>query len=216
MMYYNELCHYGIKGQKWGVRRFQNKDGTLTSKGKKRYSGNRGDVEKQIDPESDDQWIGLQKEIKEKSGDWYNQIGVSKRFRDTMRWAKKEKQKLKEEQKQYRTETDIKVDEARKKLNELETKRYNSKGLTKFIYGLKADEARDRLKDIIIGNSASKLTAKGSANDDDMYFKRRELEKAFKKKLESRLASTILRDLGYNDTKAGRQFLIDYELLSSD
>lgn len=32
-----ELCHYGIKGQKWGVRRFQNKDGTLTNAGKRRY-----------------------------------------------------------------------------------------------------------------------------------------------------------------------------------
>ena len=32
------LMHYGIKGQKWGVRRFQKKDGTLTSAGKKRYS----------------------------------------------------------------------------------------------------------------------------------------------------------------------------------
>lgn len=31
------LAHHGIKGQKWGVRRFQNKDGTLTSSGKKRY-----------------------------------------------------------------------------------------------------------------------------------------------------------------------------------
>lgn len=36
--YYDELYHYGIKGQKWGVRRFQKKDGTLTSEGKKRYS----------------------------------------------------------------------------------------------------------------------------------------------------------------------------------
>ena len=34
----NELCHHGIKGQKWGVRRFQNKDGTLTDEGRKRYS----------------------------------------------------------------------------------------------------------------------------------------------------------------------------------
>ena len=30
MWQYNELYHHGIKGQKWGVRRFQNEDGSLT------------------------------------------------------------------------------------------------------------------------------------------------------------------------------------------
>ena len=34
------LIHYGILGMKWGVRRYQNKDGSLTSAGKKRYSDN--------------------------------------------------------------------------------------------------------------------------------------------------------------------------------
>ena len=32
-----ELCHWGIKGQKWGIRRYQNKDGSLTPAGRKRY-----------------------------------------------------------------------------------------------------------------------------------------------------------------------------------
>lgn len=32
------LEHSGIKGQKWGVRRYQNKDGSLTPEGRKRYS----------------------------------------------------------------------------------------------------------------------------------------------------------------------------------
>jgi uncharacterized protein (DUF3084 family) len=35
--YYNSLIHSGIKGQKWGVRRFETKDGHLTPAGKERY-----------------------------------------------------------------------------------------------------------------------------------------------------------------------------------
>lgn len=36
MWQYNELYHHGIKGQKWGVRRYQNPDGTRTEAGLKR------------------------------------------------------------------------------------------------------------------------------------------------------------------------------------
>ena len=36
----SELYHHGIKGQKWGVRRYQYADGSLTPSGRKRYSGN--------------------------------------------------------------------------------------------------------------------------------------------------------------------------------
>lgn len=34
---HDSLTHYGIKGQSWGVRRFQNEDGSLTEAGKQRY-----------------------------------------------------------------------------------------------------------------------------------------------------------------------------------
>lgn len=37
----DELYHHGIEGQKWGVRRFQNEDGTLTPEGKRRYGSNK-------------------------------------------------------------------------------------------------------------------------------------------------------------------------------
>lgn len=36
--YQDELYHHGIIGMKWGIRRYQNKDGSLTRAGKKRYS----------------------------------------------------------------------------------------------------------------------------------------------------------------------------------
>ena len=36
-----ELYHHGIKGMKWGVRRYQNADGSLTSAGKSRYNTNK-------------------------------------------------------------------------------------------------------------------------------------------------------------------------------
>jgi len=48
MQYFSDeyLEHHGIKGQKWGVRRFQNPDGTLTKAGKKRVAKLNAKVDK--------------------------------------------------------------------------------------------------------------------------------------------------------------------------
>lgn len=40
----NYIKHHGVKGQKWGVRRFQNKDGSLTPAGTKRYGSKEAQV----------------------------------------------------------------------------------------------------------------------------------------------------------------------------
>lgn len=51
------LQHHGILGQKWGVRRYQNEDGTLTPAGKQRYFSNLGQ-------EYDRAWAKRDKELK--------------------------------------------------------------------------------------------------------------------------------------------------------
>lgn len=55
-IYTDEMYHHGIKGQRWGIRRYQNKDGSLTPAGKKRYSPSdlgRTPVQKGVSVKSD-------------------------------------------------------------------------------------------------------------------------------------------------------------------
>ena len=66
----NELYHFGVKGMRWGIRRYQNEDGTLTPAGKKHY-GNMSDDKLQK---------SLYKQVKKaraKQSDWSNQWNVN-------------------------------------------------------------------------------------------------------------------------------------------
>lgn len=47
-----EFYHHGVKGQRWGVRRFRNPDGTLTPAGKKRAAKLNAEIEKRYSKES--------------------------------------------------------------------------------------------------------------------------------------------------------------------
>lgn len=47
--YHDYLAHHGVKGMKWGVRRYQNADGSLTPAGKKRIRTNQSKPKVEID-----------------------------------------------------------------------------------------------------------------------------------------------------------------------
>ncbi len=53
--YSSSLYHHGILGMKWGVRRYQNKDGTLTQAGKERYAKNADKIQKLVEKRKNDQ-----------------------------------------------------------------------------------------------------------------------------------------------------------------
>lgn len=53
------LSHHGIKGQRWGIRRYQNADGSLTAAGKKRYD--RGTLETNTKKEDEHRLSNRQK-----------------------------------------------------------------------------------------------------------------------------------------------------------
>ena len=82
----NELYHHGIKGMKWGVRRFQNEDGSLTSAGKKRYDDDSIGSDKRLSSNSDSKTPrkGLIQKRKDKLTEHYISKGYGPEAAKTM------------------------------------------------------------------------------------------------------------------------------------
>ena len=78
-MYRNELYHHGVKGQKWGIRRYQNEDGTLTPAGQKKKLKQQKKAEKKelirrlknVDPE-----LAKNKQTRRAAYDYHNLSGL--------------------------------------------------------------------------------------------------------------------------------------------
>lgn len=70
----SELYHYGVKGMKWGVRRYHNADGTLTSKGKARQAKRTKKAQKKWDKNTRKHWV----EGYNKAADYSNNNFINK------------------------------------------------------------------------------------------------------------------------------------------
>lgn len=81
----NVIEHHGILGQKWGVRRYQNKDGSLTTAGKQRVKRQK-DNPKKVGDMSDDE---LSKRISRlRMEETYVQLMANKKSRETGGFSK--------------------------------------------------------------------------------------------------------------------------------
>ena len=109
----NVLIHHGIKGQKWGIRRFQNEDGTRTALGKKHEKTlDSYDSESNGKSNAKQEYKQAKKAYNKSFNDYYNKsmqaYSLSKEKRDAnmdrLKKAMNDADKLNKAEKQYKTE----------------------------------------------------------------------------------------------------------------
>jgi len=88
--YNNYLAHFGIFGMKWGVRRYQNKDGSLTPEGKARYQNKDGSLndegkklyQKQLDESIEKNWLTVHNNVAARSAEAFAKVNKSPKYND--------------------------------------------------------------------------------------------------------------------------------------
>ena len=173
----DELYHWGIKGMKWGVRRYQNEDGSLTAAGKKRY-------DKMSDNQLQKSLYKQVKKARSQQSDWSNQWNVSNTIGKN---SKAVADRYREDLRKHQSSDEYK--KAVKKMNtldkraergEIDLDQYNKEyeKIQKSVYSPELD-------------TSVRITGKG-----------RQYSKEYLNKYGNDLNVAYLKDLGYNDSTA--------------
>lgn len=182
----NYLVHHGILGQKWGVRRYQNKDGSLTEAGKKRYKadGSLTYEEARLRSSSD----------KKEQDAYYNKLRSEI---DTRNLKGSEKAQREKEILEDWNNPDASIRaldravELQKKIDRESGNWYWGKGVSE---GFK--KALGEMHDL--------------DEEYDFSLSRWDLDSDYRKKrdvISQELLGTVLKDIGYNDTPENRRLI---------
>ena len=173
----NELCHFGIKGMKWGVRRYQNEDGSLTPAGKKHY-GNMSDDKLQK---------SLYKQVKKaraNQSDWSNQWNVNNTIG---KHSKAVEDRYRKDVKKFQSSDEYK--KAMRKIAELDKKAGRGE--------ISQDQYDKQYKNIRKSMYSPDLDTSVRYTDNG-----RKYSEAYLKKYGNDLNVAYLKDLGYDDATA--------------
>ena len=173
----NELYHFGIKGMKWGVRRYQNEDGSLTPAGKKHY-GNMSDDKLQK---------SLYKQVKKtraNQSDWSNQWNVNNTIG---KHSKAVEDRYRKDVKKFQSSDEYK--KAMRKLVELDKKAGRGE--------ISQDQYDKQYKNIQKSMYSPDLDTSVRYTDNG-----RKYSEAYLKKYGNDLNVAYLKDLGYDDATA--------------